>query len=326
MPNDDTPHDPNDIDLPPYFFGHDIVPGKRIILLIAGIQPQPLVIRRTPGGNLETVPADLIPTADFQAAQKQNNIVKQGLDEMSEGWEALTKKYSSPDFKNDGWELVRLWATNSTQLVSAIQGIGKKKPLGLAVHYVGHGNDRKNNTKQHPDGMPWDEPLLTVEPLKSSYLTYTFDNGAKCMGWVLVPESGLGRDGQVTPTSHVATAMRKDVPTAQVRTLIVDGCDQALALKDANGIRVVVSEDFPRQESHLSAFSKFFAPHVSPPCLNQVPGKMQDAVAVTRVDMNQAKIHSAFEDVNIAGRRYTGADAYQNPSCDKIATEPKLYP
>jgi hypothetical protein len=318
--------DPTDIDIPPYFYGHELPLNKKIILLIAGLPPQKLIKRISASGGIEVVPADLITPAELASAESLGNVVQAAPPPaMAKAWTALTEKYSSTAFKNDDWALVRLWATSKVQPIAALKAIGKKNPLGLAVHYIGHGNDKEDDVKQHLDGLPWDVPLITVEPLIATQDEVKRPGGGKTMGWDLVPESGNGRSDQALPTLDLVHSMMIDVPTAQVRTLIVDGCEQALALTYATSVRVVVSEDFPRQESDLGAFSQYFSPHVTPLCLDQIQDKLEKAVEATREAMNAVPITSGFSDVTIGGEKIDGGLAYQNPSCGDVARHPRRY-
>jgi hypothetical protein len=116
----DGPEPPHDIPVPPSIYGKDIPIEKKIILLVAGIQPQDLIVL----SSGQVLPIDEASQQQISTAKKDNDFIANGSREMNEAWLELTKKYSSVRFKNNGWvETISCVMLRSVKVASGRTGL-----------------------------------------------------------------------------------------------------------------------------------------------------------------------------------------------------------
>ena len=158
--------------------------GKKVILLISGtpsIEKLPYHIRDRNGKDrLVMLPV----TQDGNPAEKLleglgagNEAVKPFVngsfkvtpgDQMRAAHEKLIETYSSSAFRDDGWRLRFLRASDRRQIDGALDYLKKYKPLQLVVHYFGHGASEFYLDGDYDTG---DDPYLSRSEYANTFVT-----------------------------------------------------------------------------------------------------------------------------------------------------------
>lgn len=295
---------------PPVYDPGTIPEGAKVILLVAGSMPETMVLvpgAAAPGFTL--MPKQNAP-AGFKGVPNDSLFTPEP--EMENAWQGLTAKYSSAAFVTDGWKLERLWATGAGQIEAAIDRIAAAHPLGIAVHYLGHGDSDHNVGR--------DTPFLRFIPRTKATRAYTNADGTKTNVTVFLPDA-IQRVGN-TYTSTIADKLKTGFPKEIPKTLILDACEQAVALtfRDAAvKFYVTTAVDCPRQDTIFARFSSRFHPLVTPGCFNDYPAHMPGVVSAADTAMAGTKspCHGIFE-----VPYYFSGDAFQHPSAEAVRSKP----
>ncbi len=274
-------------DPPTTIYGHDLVPFKKYILLVAGdLVAAKVVVDVGPPVNIpnpmsafyEVLPADKVPAGKTPVIRYDPNPV------MAQAWAALITNYTSTAFKNDAWELTAIRATSSDSINAALAELQKARPLALVVHYFNHGGSDVGGGYFTRGAV---HPFLAIRTEGYEKLQLPDPAGVPRTYDLLVP----------TPdrvsryyTDDLARKIQADFPAIPL-LLILDGCELGPSLDYAtNRLPIVVSVDRALCGSNLGLFSVLFSGPVTPDDFDKPRATLPKTLRIVNTALTKHKV------------------------------------
>jgi len=219
-------------------------------------------------------------------------------------WQRLVARYSSPLFKNAGWELKSMRAFSKAHIDNALNVLKALKPAGLAVHYVGHGDFDFAFRLLNPLASVTD-PYLAIRGVAPIRVRLTDPSGTKRTFAIVAPDPTTVAKHYI---KHLAPKLVKDFPGIPL-TLVIDACGNAQALDHKRGhLNMVVAVDRLYCGTNLGLFSSIYAGKVVPGCYDTFGAVMPGVVGAVNTTLRRNPVS------------YVWAPAYRAPH--KVKTVP----